>query len=294
MNKKIVSFEIDSTIAEKFELALQLNKETANNAITQLMIDYCSTSFRQASNSLVRKSNEFDDDNRDYAKAKRKIPGWAQKPQQNNHRIIKAYFNIKDERGYVTVDALEERCSNPTQYPDTYSSDFRGNFSQMKTDAGKSHGKVFMVTNNRVEIWDEIENVLIEYKPAFIRKGSSLLTEKKITEQMIELAYENAKKVYFGHITRSEGKIAISEKSGMSPGSAQDYITVFLAMMEGKEYHRTTSNYGTEYFLMNIKKDFGNEAFQLAVEATEKHINYYNSLGYGQLKAKEDLVKTLK
>ncbi|MEH7415026.1 hypothetical protein V7266_07040 [Neobacillus drentensis] len=100
-----------------------------------------------------------------------------------------------------------------------------------------------------------------------------------------EVAYEVAKKVWFGNITRQEGKLAISKETGMNPGSAQDYITEFLAMMEGREYHRTMSNLGTAFFLENIRKDFGDKAFQLALEATEKHIKYYNSLGYGQLKA---------
>ncbi|GHI01357.1 hypothetical protein [Neobacillus kokaensis] len=116
----------------------------------------------------------------------------------------------------------------------------------------------------------------------------------KITSEMVKIAYEYAKKVYSGNLTRQEGKLAISKKTGMNPGSAQDYITCFLAMIEGREYHRTMSNLGTEYFLENIKKDFGERSFQLAIEATEKHIKYYNSLGYGQLKAKEDIVKKLK
>ena len=121
------------------------------------------------------------------------------------------------------------------------------------------------------------------------RNGNS-----KITNEMVKIAYEVAKKVYYGNITRQEGKLVISKETGMNPGSAQDYITDFLAMMEGREYHRTMSNIGTAYFLENIRKDFGDKAFQLALEATEKHIKYYNSLGYGQLKAKEAIVKRLK
>jgi hypothetical protein len=42
-----------------------------------------------------------------------------------------------------------------------------------------------------------------------------------------------------GELARSEGKIKNPNISGMSVVSAQDYITDFLAMREGKEYHRT-------------------------------------------------------
>jgi len=116
----------------------------------------------------------------------------------------------------------------------------------------------------------------------------------KITNEMVEIAYDYAKKVYSNELTRNEGKLEVAKVSGMNAGSAQDFITDFLAMMEGREYHRTMSNYGTTYFLKNIKKDFGDESFLLALEATEKHIKYYNSLGYGQLKAKEEIVKGLR
>jgi ribosomal protein RSM22 (predicted rRNA methylase) len=49
----------------------------------------------------------------------------------------------------------------------------------------------------------------------------------KITKEMVEQAYEHAKKVYHGQLTRSEAKTEISKVTGMNSGSAQDYITVF-------------------------------------------------------------------
>ncbi|WP_316570233.1 hypothetical protein [Neobacillus sp. YIM B06451] len=126
--------------------------------------------------------------------------------------------------------------------------------------------------------------------------GRSETKEKsgKITDEMAHVAYTYAKKVYHGVLSRTDGKLEIARLTGMNPGSAQDYITDFLAMMEGKEYHRVMSNYGTKYFLENIKKDYGEAAYIKALEATEKHIKYYNSLGYGKLKAKEELVKKLR
>lgn len=119
------------------------------------------------------------------------------------------------------------------------------------------------------------------------------VTTKK-TNDMIAIAYQYAKKVYFGELTLQEGKVAIARVSGMNEGSAQDYITDFLAMMEGKEYQRVISNFGTAFYLENIRKDFGEEAFKKAIEATEKHITYYNQLGYGLLKQKEKLVNRYK
>jgi len=80
----------------------------------------------------------------------------------------------------------------------------------------------------------------------------------------------------------------------MYVGSAKDYINDFQDMMYGKEYRRTMSNYGTKYYIEKIKQDFGEDAFKMAILSTEKHIKYYNSLGYGQLKGKEEIIKELK
>lgn len=292
---KTLNINLNAEVVEKFELALRLNKENENEVITRMMVQYITDSFTKASKTFTMqhpvKSNYLSEKDKNFAKANRKIPIWARKPQQNNHRIIKAFFEIEEEMGTVTVEDLAERCSNLTEYPDTFSSDFRGNFAQMKTDASNSHGKVFEVNDDIVEVWEEVTVVLMECKPLFkmITDGGSRMT--KITNEMVATAYEYAKKVYSGELTRNEGKYEIAKVSGMNVGSAQDFITDYLAMREGKEYHRTMSNYGTTYFIENIKKDFGNEAFNLALEATEKHIKYYNSLGYGQLKAKEEIVK---
>lgn len=127
-----------------------------------------------------------------------------------------------------------------------------------------------------------------------LHKVENKKANAKITNEMVAIAYKYAKKVYFGEMTRTEGKVNISRSSGMNEGSAQDYITDFLAMMEGNVYHRVMCNYGTAYYLENIRKDFGEEAFKRAISATEKHIMYYNSLGYGQLKQKEKIVNQYK
>lgn len=290
-----LSFCVNSDLAEKFNISLMLNKDNSNEVISKLMIEYVSDSFSKASKAFNTqqpiKSNYLSEEDSNYAKANRKIPTWARKPHQNNHKIIKAFFELESELGFVTVEALAERCSNLQEYQNTFTNDFKGNFTQMKTDASNSHGKVFVVNDDIVEIWHEVEAVLMKNKYFFTSNFEGELGMNKISNEMVEIAYKVAKKVYSGELTKSEGKQEIANISGMSAGSAQDYITDFLAMMSGNEYHRTISNYGTSYFIENIKKDFGENAFLLALEATEKHIKYYNSLGYSKQPTKEDIVK---
>lgn len=96
-----------------------------------------------------------------------------------------------------------------------------------------------------------------------------------ITKTMILSAYNYGIKVHKGNMSKSEGKEYINSETGMDAGSANDYITVLLAMIEGKEYHRTINALATETFLENIGNDFGVDVQKKAALATKMHTDYY-------------------
>lgn len=103
----------------------------------------------------------------------------------------------------------------------------------------------------------------------------------KITEDMVVCVYQTANEVYRGELSKSEGSIKVSSDSGMNMGSARDYITAFVNMMEGKAYTRTINLFATEYYLECIGKDYGREAQRKAAQATLEHVEYYKSVhGY--------------
>lgn len=86
MEKEVtLSFNVDSDLAEKFELALILNKENSSDVITRLLIEYVSDSFSKASKVFTLqptvRSNYMVEEDSNYAKANRKIPIWARKPK---------------------------------------------------------------------------------------------------------------------------------------------------------------------------------------------------------------------
>lgn len=113
----------------------------------------------------------------------------------------------------------------------------------------------------------------------------------KITIDMSKGAYEIAKRVYLRQIKRSEGKLEINKTTGMNSGSAQDFITIFLAMMEGKEYHRTFNIKSTRFLLESIKVEFGDHYFKMALIAVQKHIEYYSKLKTGgNLRGLQDMI----
>ena len=103
----------------------------------------------------------------EWGKAIHRIPRWARNPQQNNHKILRAFFELKQEIGNVTIDALRRRCSDPTGHPNTYVPHFDNNYSQMKFDNGNSHGKVFEEHDGYITIWDRISDTLQRYRDYF-------------------------------------------------------------------------------------------------------------------------------
>ena len=79
----------------------------------------------------------------------------------------------------------------------------------------------------------------------------------------------------------------------MAVNSAKDCVNNLKYMLEGKCYVRTLNTYATEHYIKQIRKDFGEQAFQAAISATQQHVAYYNSLGYGQRRSIEKLLKEL-
>lgn len=160
-----VTFHIDADIYDKFCLALTLTGQAQDEAAESCLRWYIANAFEQASHDYNPKKKPIPPKDY-YGKAALRIPTWAMKPSQYNHKIIRAYFKAQEITGNVTLSLLEGLCSNP-EYPDLYVPTFRNNYSQMKIDGPKSHGKVFDDDGENVWLWQEIEEVLMKYKSSF-------------------------------------------------------------------------------------------------------------------------------
>ncbi|MCK5603265.1 HNH endonuclease [Candidatus Pacearchaeota archaeon] len=115
----------------------------------------------------------------------------------------------------------------------------------------------------------------------------------KISNESIRKIYNLAKQVNSGNLSRKEALEICRGKKIMGTGSAQDYIQNFKYMLSGFPYKRTMNLYGTEYFLRQIYNDLGQSAFEVALNATQSHVTYYNSLDYGKQKQTQKLVDKL-
>jgi len=118
--------------------------------------------------AVLQQSHSTTDMGYSDVKAIDRIPKWALSPEQNNYKIIRAYYQLLSERGLVTRPELEARCQSQSDHPDVYVRDFKGNFASMKTDKGKSHGKVFTDDGYNVRVWSIVSEILEQNRNLFL------------------------------------------------------------------------------------------------------------------------------
>lgn len=161
--------DVDNNILEKFEIALALTKETRETVVEDFMKQYISLSFSRASQAYRQSAQSANsvEATVETGKAIGRIPIWARRGDQINHKIIRAFFQLECELGEVPLKELERRCLDNTNHRDVYIPTFKSNYAQMKMDAPKSHGKVFEELDGKVIIWDRVKAALMEYKDSF-------------------------------------------------------------------------------------------------------------------------------
>ena len=154
-----VSFSCNDDIYERFEETYKQAGVTEEFAITKALEMYIKN------NKPVKKieTGIVDYDER----TRNRIVGWASHPNQYNHKILKSFFIAEaiNGTGNVSVDFLRGICSD--QSSDTYVPSFSSNYSQMKINAPKSHGKVFEEHGGYVEIYEGVKAFLLKYKNQF-------------------------------------------------------------------------------------------------------------------------------
>ena len=169
MNRE-VSYEVDKDVYDKFCIALNLSNEDETAVIERGMRSYITRTFDRVSqeynpNGTHKTTVDMEKDS--YGKALQRIPVWALKPNQYNHKIIRAFFEAEEATGEVHLSTMELLCSDKER-SELYVPTFKNNYSQMKLDGPKSHGKVFEDDGDHVWIWKEVEDVLRRHRDSFM------------------------------------------------------------------------------------------------------------------------------
>ncbi len=163
-----IIIKVDPDVYEKFCIALQFAKEDECEIFDNCMRWYIKKSLKvleKKDNKNTASKHRHSEDTF-YKKAVRKIPRWASKPSQYNHKIIKAYFYSIHIAGEASMKMMESLC-NDKDNANLYVPSFKSNYAQMKIDNVSSHGKVFEDNGYTVWIWEEVEDILLMYKSKF-------------------------------------------------------------------------------------------------------------------------------
>lgn len=168
-NSFIIDFdyEIPEDIKRKFTELFKYKNKTIDEIAVELKIYPSLVNELKTELKNINKKDYF------YKKALKKIPMWAQKPYQENHKIIRAYFiayHRFDEP--PTKDMMRDICSN---YDDKtcFVSNFQATYSSLKTDGPNTNGKLFIDDGIYVQIWEEVEDVLLKYEKYFYNAESN-------------------------------------------------------------------------------------------------------------------------
>jgi predicted HNH restriction endonuclease len=94
---------------------------------------------------------------------------------------------------------------------------------------------------------------------------------------LIIAAYDISKRYYNKELKRSEG-IEKLYSVGMNRGSAFIYMQVYQHLLNGEVFTRTLSAESFNYFLQQILSDFGENQLAIALDALERHIEYFESI----------------
>ena len=96
----------------------------------------------------------------------------------------------------------------------------------------------------------------------------------EITQEMVKQAYIIAIKVINNEISKNDGKKFLYEKYGLNEGSASIFIYNIKYLINGQPYSRIMKPEDTQYILMQILNDYGDNVFRKALKAVRGHINY--------------------
>lgn len=164
-----VKILINKDIYDIFQIVLRRSNHNEKDIIENYMLAYMSKQMEQMKsenkNEIFVPKTLFSNTNY-HGKANDRIPLWAHKPNQYNHKIIKAYFKLLASSSDVTIYNMELLCSDENT-PEMYVPKFKENYASMKYDGAKSHGKVFEDDGRNVKIWSEVESTLLKYKTYF-------------------------------------------------------------------------------------------------------------------------------
>lgn len=89
----------------------------------------------------------------------------------------------------------------------------------------------------------------------------------RINSDFIPYTYEESKKVFEGSLLSSEAAENIFNNCGIKINSAKDYPQYFKYLMTGSGTCRNLNSFTQEYYLKQIREDYGVDQFRKSLSA---------------------------
>ena len=105
---------------------------------------------------------------------------------------------------------------------------------------------------------------------------------------MVHKSYEIGKKIHQKEISRSEGLNVLTDL-GMKNSSANYYVYNYIYLVTGELFTGTINSYATDYYLMKILEDKGNEGLETALLSLSQHLDYYEDKSKASVKKRRDI-----
>ena len=169
----LVTYDLPDHLVDRFRTALNFTHDREQDVVQRFILAYIQQAFAQELESLTHYAPSAAEHavlsfahtgaNGDCAKALRRLPSWAGRPTQINHQIIRAFFAC-EHNGVASRDRMRQFF---LQQANRSRIQFDYNFSNMCTESGNSHGKVFDCVDDRVSLSAPVEPLARQLRSQF-------------------------------------------------------------------------------------------------------------------------------
>lgn len=169
-----ITFTINDDLYRRFAAACILSGKDQSMIICEKIEEFASSTFANEVSGLHVTTPKVEQAFDAKSKVLTRIPLWAKRPEQHNHKILQAFFATESE-GMTTRDRMREffiQAASGTGWQ------FDNNFASMRTNEGNSHGRVFACFNDIVTLTEEASGIAYKYRDHFVAG-----VEPKVLEQ---------------------------------------------------------------------------------------------------------------
>lgn len=169
-----INITLTEDLYRRFSAACILSGQDQHEVICEKIEEFITSTFSSELSGLSAPAQAFSKKTMVPSKVLTRIPLWAKRPDQHNHKILRAFFVVERD-GMTTRDRMKDFFLE-NNYGTAWQ--FDNNFNSMRTNEGNSHGQVFACVNDLVTLSEEASSIAYKYREYFIAGvDSNVLTE---------------------------------------------------------------------------------------------------------------------